>query len=433
MKNSFINYFMNGKPRQFFKILRRLISYDQTDVPNKSPLSALSSSQVLYRLLCLIFAYPISLSLWLVFRVLSLRYRVSIYILKAFRPGWGSTYLNMLEPLCRQLQQEDMGRHLKILVDPGESVSRTLVKSYEPHFTFYLDDRRKFARLIAYLIPKSGLEKKHLNTRDKYKPGWHCPPSKNYLDHRTMVPYDLVKMDVNVGNFVLFAHSSKNYYKERVSKEVFSNMSHRFYDLSNYRLALSNISRNNLKIIRVGTEVDELPTSLKDLPIIDYTGKNRTEEGEFWLYENCKFLLSATSGAFWFARRFDRPTLLTNSYAWPLAGYFSTLFTPMIFRSTETGRLLSFAEMLEIRNDANFLESQFMRDKHLELMPNSSFTIASAVKEILNVSNDRFLPTLEELNLMERHKAILASYNFVIAEKMTLPATSFLNEYSHLL
>ena len=338
----------------------------------------------------------------------------------------------MLEPLCRQLQQEDMGRHIKILVDPGESVSGTLVKSYEPHFTLYLDDRRKFARLIAYLIPKSGLEKKYLNTSDKYKPGWQCPPSKNYLDHGTMVPSDLANMDVKVGNFVLFAHASKNYYKDRVSKEVFSNIEHRFYDLSSYRLALNNIIGNNLKIIRVGTEVDDLPVSLKALPIIDYTGNNRTEEGEFWLYENCKFLLSATSGAYWFARRFDRPTLLTNIYTLPL-GYFSTLYTPMTFQSTETGRLLSFAEMLEIRNAPNFLENQFMRDRHLELTPNSSFTIASAVEEMLNVSNERFLPTLEELKLMERHKAILTSYNIAITEKMTLPATSFLNEYSHLL
>ena len=431
MKNFFVNYFMKAKPRQIYKILRRLISYDQTDVSNKPLSSALNFDQI-YRLFHLIFAYPISLLLWLVFRVLSLRYRVSIYILKTFRPGWGSTYLNMLEPLCRQLQQEDMGRHIKILVDPGESVSGTLVKSYEPHFTLYLDDRRKFARLIAYLIPKSGLEKKYLNTSDKYKPGWQCPPSKNYLDHGTMVPSDLANMDVKVGNFVLFAHASKNYYKDRVSKEVFSNIEHRFYDLSSYRLALNNIIGNNLKIIRVGTEVDDLPVSLKALPIIDYTGNNRTEEGEFWLYENCKFLLSATSGAYWFARRFDRPTLLTNIYTLPL-GYFSTLYTPMTFQSTETGRLLSFAEMLEIRNAPNFLENQFMRDRHLELTPNSSFTIASAVEEMLNVSNERFLPTLEELKLMERHKAILTSYNIAITEKMTLPATSFLNEYSHLL
>jgi len=423
---------MNRKSQRIYKTLRIQISYDQTYVSNETLLSSLNNTQIFFKSLKVILAYPISLLLWLVFRVLSIRYRVSIYILKTFRPGWGSTYLNMLEPLCRQLQQEDIGRHIKILVDPGESVSDTLVKSYEPHFTLYLDDRRKFARLIAYLIPKSGLEKKYLNTSDKYKPGWQCPPSKNYLDHGQMVPSDLANMDVNVGNFVLFAHASKNYYKDRVSKKVFLNIEHRFYDLSSYHLALDNIIRNNLRIIRVGTEVDELPISLKALSIIDYTGENRTEEGEFWLYENCKFLLSATSGAFWFARRFDRPTLLTNSYSWP-NGYFSTLYTPMTLRNTVTSRLLTFAEMLEIRNELNFLENQFMSDRHLELIPNSATTIANAVEEILNVSNERKIATSEEIELMERYKAILTSYNIAIVEKMTLPTISFLKEYSYLL
>ena len=423
---------MNRKSQRIYKTLRIQISYDQTYVSNETLLSSLNNTQIFFKSLKVILAYPISLLLWLVFRVLSIRYRVSIYILKTFRPGWGSTYLNMLEPLCRQLQQEDIGRHIKILVDPGESVSDTLVKSYEPHFTLYLDDRRKFARLIAYLIPKSGLEKKYLNTSDKYKPGWQCPPSKNYLDHGQMVPSDLANMDVNVGNFVLFAHASKNYYKDRVSKKVFLNIEHRFYDLSSYHLALDNIIRNNLRIIRVGTEVDELPISLKALSIIDYTGENRTEEGEFWLYENCKFLLSATSGAFWFARRFDRPTLLTNSYSWP-NGYFSTLYTPMTLRNTVTSRLLTFAEMLEIRNELNFLENQFMSDRHLELIPNSATTIANAVEEILNVSNERKIATSEDIELMESYKAILTSYNIAIVEKMTLPTISFLKEYSYLL
>jgi len=423
---------MNRKSQRIYKTLRILISYDQTYVSNETLLSSLNNTQIFFKSLKVILAYPISLLIWLVLRVLSIRYRVSIYVLKTFRPGWGSTYLNMLEPLCRQLQQEDIGRHIKILVDPGESVSGTIVKSYEPHFTLYLDDRRKFIRLIAYLIPKSGIEKKYLTTSNKYMPGWRCPPSKNYLDHRTKVPSDLVNMDVNVGNFVLFAHASKNYYKDRVSKEVFLNIEHRFYDLSSYHLALDNIIRNNLRIIRVGTEVDELPVSLKALSIIDYTGENRTEEGEFWLYENCKFLLSATSGAFWFARRFDRPTLLTNSYSWP-NGYFSTLYTPMTLRNTVTSRLLTFAEMLEIRNELNFLENQFMSDRHLELIPNSATTIANAVEEILNVSNERKIATSEEIELMERYKAILTSYNIAIVEKMTLPTISFLKEYSYLL
>ena len=88
----------------------------------------------------------------------------------------------MIEPLCRQLQNDDNPRHIKILVEPGEAISDMIVKSYEPHFTLYLDDRRKFARLIAYLIPKSGLEKKFINTSDKFNKSWSFAPSTNYFN-----------------------------------------------------------------------------------------------------------------------------------------------------------------------------------------------------------------------------------------------------------
>ena len=62
---------------------------------------------------------------------------MSIYVLKSFRPGWASTYINMIEPLCRGLQNDKSPRRLTILVDPGEDVSKILVESYRSHFTLH--------------------------------------------------------------------------------------------------------------------------------------------------------------------------------------------------------------------------------------------------------------------------------------------------------
>ena len=394
--------------------------------------SNLSTARLLLRFLNLITVYPLSILTWIPLRILSTRYKVSIYVLKTFRPGWGSTYTEMMEPLCRQLQFENNTHHIKILVDPGKSVNDVLVKSYKSHFTIYLDDKKKIFRLIAYLIPKSGLEKHFINTSNNFKPSWILKPSKNYANLENKLPADLSDIGIKKNNFVLFAHASKNYYKDRVSKEVFLNLEHRFYDLSSYGPALTKLIENNYKVVRIGLQVDALPSALKELPIIDYTGKNRTEIGELWLYENCKFLLSATSGAYWLARRFDRPTLLTNSYVLPF-GYYSTLYTPMTFRSIDTGKILSLVEMHELRKKPDYLENQFMRVNRVELMPNSSLTIANAVEEILNVSNESRVPTSEDLKLMDRYNAILASYNIAIVEKMTTPAISFLREYRHLL
>ena len=416
------------------KILSAVILYDYSYDSRSSSLfsSGLSYTRLLFRFISIIIAFPLSLLVWAILQIVSTRYKVSIYVLKPFRPGWGSTYLHMIEPLCRQLQHENNRRHIKILVQPGEAVSDVLVKSYEAHFTFYLDDRRKFARLIAYLIPKSGLEKRFINTSDKYLHSWLYPPSKNYANPENQVLSDLAKMGIKKENYVLFAHASEKYYKDRVAAEYISDLQFRFNDLSTYRQALEKVIENNLLVVRVGVNVDELPGELKELPIIDYTGEIRIEASELWLYQNCKFLISACSGAYWFARRFDRPSLLTNSYAWP-SGYLSTLFTMMSLRSKDTGNLLSFAEMLNLRHTPNFLSSQFMKDRHLEFIPNSPPSIANAVDDLINLSNDKTVASREDIELMDRYKALLTETNIPIVEKMTLPAISFLREHQNLL
>ena len=244
------------------KLLTAFIFYDYGSDDRGAPRlfsSNQSQIRILFRFLNLIIAFPLSLLAWAFLRVVSLRYRISIYVLKPFRPGFASTYINMMEPLCRQLQHDNNSHHIKILVEPGEAVSDVLVKSYEPHFTMYLDDRRKFARLIAYLIPKSGLEKRFINTSDKYLPSWLYPPSKNYVNLENQVPSYLAKMGIKKENYVLFAHASENYYKNRLPAEFLPEIQIRFNDLRIYRQALEKVIENNLLVVRVGVNVDELP------------------------------------------------------------------------------------------------------------------------------------------------------------------------------
>ena len=105
----------------------------------------------------------------------------------------------------------------------------------------------------------------------------------------------------------------------------------------------------------------------------------------------------------------------------------------MSMRSKDTGNLLSFAEMLNLRHTPNFLSSQFMKDRHLEFIPNSPPSIANAVDDLINLSNDKTVASREDIELMDRYKALLTETNIPIVEKMTLPAISFLREHQNLL
>ena len=105
----------------------------------------------------------------------------------------------------------------------------------------------------------------------------------------------------------------------------------------------------------------------------------------------------------------------------------------MTLRNKESGNLLSFAQTLELRREPNFLSNQFMEDRNLELLPNSSLTIFNAIDDMFNYLDDKKIHLQEDNELISRYKALLTEFNIPIAEKMTLPAVSFLREYKHLL
>ena len=102
-------------------------------------------------------------------------------------------------------------------------------------------------------------------------------------------------------------------------------------------------------------------------------------------------------------------------------------------RSEDAQSLLSFAEIFKLRHTPNFLSNQFMKDRHLEFLPNSPLTITNAVDDMLKPFNDKNVYTPEDIALLDRYKALLTEFNSPIAEKMSLPAISFLREYKNLL
>ncbi len=371
---------------------------------------------------------------WALLRTLSTRYKVSIYVLKSFRPGFTSTYVNMMEPLCRQLQNENNPRHFTILVEPGEAATKILVQSYEPHFTMYLDDRRKFVRQIAYLIPKSGLEKKMVTTSDKFDKNWATVPSTNYGNQLNQISNDLKNLGVRPQNFVLFAHPSAKYYRQRTTQSQSDELAVRFLDLSFYKDALEKVIEQNLLIVRVGLDVDPLPHSLQSLKIIDYTGESHFESDQLWLYENCKFCISVSCGAYWLARRFNRPSILTDNYTFhDMFGYLSTLWTPRLVQDTNTGEILSFSKLLNPNNLSALASTSKMRSRQLSYIQNSPSTLVNALDEMFALEDGVPKYSKNDLHLLDRYHKIYQSENYAHLRGYVAPCISFLRENIFLL
>ena len=416
----------------FKKVVLSTIFYDLT---NPKPDSLANSGFTFWRLfprVVLPFVlFPLSLFVWTILKVLSIKFKVSIYVLKSFRPGWASTYISMIEPLCRELQNDKLPRRLTILVDPGEDISKILVESYRSHFTLYLNDNHRILRQVFFLVPRFGLSKKFLNTSDKFKQDWKLPPSKNFAFGSRQVPGDLIELGIDTKNYVLFAHASTNYYKSRMSAPWLADSGYRFVDLNSYESSILDLLQRGFTVVRVGINTDQLPEKLKKLPIIDYTGKVRNEDSELWLYENCSGLISSCSGAFWFAQRFGRPSLLTNNYVLP-NGYQSTLFTPQLIINTETNSFLTISELLRSRH-MTYMNSEIgMLHENLQFVPNSPQTLRNAVHDLLDVIAGASFST-SDIDLYARYFDLLSRFNMPSVDGCTKPAVSFLREFEFLL
>jgi len=415
----------------FFKFIKSSVYYDVEKIQNGLT-SDIKYYQRLFRWLQFFIATPISLLIWLVIQILSRKYKISIYVLPTFRPGVASMYLSTIEPLCRELQYINDPKHFTILVNPQEEISEVLTKSYEPHFSLYLDDRRQFARLVVYLLPQRGLRKFYLTGKRQFDAGWVYPPSKNYVNQGLHVPNGLKKLGIEMGNYVIFAHFSRNYYQKRFPESYVNSMLPANIDLANYEQPLRALIKHGLQIVRVGTHVDDLPDLIKNLPIIDYARGQRDEANELWLYENCKLLVSVANGAWWFARRFNRPTIITNSQNF-VQRYFSTFYTPSLFKDIKTNELLSFRQMNDRRVNKNFNDIEAIRSIGVQIIPNSPSTLTASINETLDYANGLTHLDSADKELLDKYNNFCQESGFVFNANTTRPTISFLREYSQLL
>jgi putative glycosyltransferase (TIGR04372 family) len=272
----------------------------------------------------------------------------------------------------------------------------------------------------------------YLTGKREFDLGWNFPPSKNYVSQGPRVPNDLQRFDIEVGNYVLFVHGSSNYYQKRFPKSFVDSLIQTNIDLATYEQPLRDLTNYGLKIVRVGTHVDDLPEEFKNIPIIDYTRSQRVEASELWLYENCKILISVSNGAFWFARRFNRPTIITDSSNF-VSRYFSTFYTPSLMKDTKTNELLSFRQMQRFRIDHKVDGVDVIHASGLQIVRNSPSTLTAAINETLDYSNGITHGVFSDYDLIRKYDRFCQEFGLTFNENTTRPTISFLTEYSHLL
>ena len=179
---------------------------------------------------------------------------------------------------------------------------------------------------------------------------------------------------------MILTHRSRSYDKKYLlltHSEI-----NRYTDISNAEDAIRLIHENGLKIVRMGVDTDELPDSLRQLSIIDLSGKFRTDAQDLWLSANCLFLWGINNVGTWhFAHKYNRPTLVTNNYAFS-KGYQITLFTLQLIWDEKKNRFLKISEMANHRGVQKKVSN--MKAHELTYVENSASELVASVAEMLD-------------------------------------------------
>ena len=410
--------------------ITRVLFYDQTLKKGYASLAPFSKLFILRRALVTAVAFPLSLVCWVFLLVLNLFTPVRIYRFeRPQRPDKASHYIAQMEPFCRGLQVETEKKFI-VMIDAGAIVNLELLKLYASHFNLYLDDRSKFTRTIFSLIPKFGFTNTFVYY-SHFDTNWDLAPARNLkITEPTKVPEVISALGLEPFKFVLIAFPSISYYLARSPEIVTSH--NRFIDPSTNADALKLLISQGLKIVRVGMDPDDLPPRLKELPIIDLSGTFRSDAQDLWLFEHCFFSWSLGGVGIWhFAHKFDRPTLVTDSYAFH-RGYQSTLFMIATVYSSVENRNLTFKELLQSKNVLGRVQE--MKARQLSVTQNTPVQISTAVTEVLEFINNKRILTESDAKLLSRYSEILVSAEYPpMQQNHSQPCVSFLRDNQELL
>ena len=406
--------------------LTRVLFYDQTLKKGYASLASFSKLFVLRRMLVTLVAYPLSLVCWIFLVVLNRFMPVRMYRFKRpQRPGFASIYIGQLEPLCRELRDSGHKGFL-IFIDASETTNLELLKLYATHFNLYLDDRVAFFRTIFALIPKFGFTNTFVK-HSLYDANWELPPTVNLKTKgKTETPKTISQLSLEPFKFMVLTHRSFAY-DTKYHQSAFSELN-RSTDIGKAEDAIQLIHKNGLKIVRMGVDTDELPDSLKHLTIIDLSGKFRTDAQDLWIATNCLFLWGINdNGAWHFAHKYSRPTLITNSYNF-IRGYQHTIFTLQMIWDEEKNRHLRLNEMGALRGVVGRVSK--MKAQGLNFVENSPTELASSVAEMISYANNKLSYSDYDMSLFSKFSEVQVKSGYPpMLKNHSRPCISFLRDH----
>jgi putative glycosyltransferase (TIGR04372 family) len=392
-----------------------------------------SKPVIIYRfaLLCTKASAGLILSIFL--GPISLIYPIEIWLMK-LGPDKASHFINGIEAHLRRSQLEKK-KSIKIVVWPQKFPNEALAQLYRRVVHIVGPKQKLFAKVLPFVIWKRKVYKHSVNTAD--------PRLLEVVDKgATTIDFDEAqisagqKLETTVFGesgiaFVFFSYTSSKYRAE-VDKKYHErdNLVEKLPKPEAFESVISKLTLSGIRVVRQGLFLEDNPVLSSAGLIVPNSQDTMPGFLDVWLASRCKFLLTAHTGAYFFAEAFNKPWVMTDAhtFAYPTWSSRGTLIFCLCWNEEEQ-KIASFQWM---KDNPRWCYDSARVGKLWKVIHNTPEQIVDVVTEKLARINGEWVDSVEDRELQKRFQ------RFVFGEVKDftfLPraGTKFLREHQHLL
>jgi len=350
-----------------------------------------------------------------------------------------SFFIEDLETGLRDLQSRNLsGRIWIIALYPITYPNKQLAVMYRRHMWILGEKQCWLAESARFVWPIFGVVKKRVMDRspNKYM-HWNAGnPTLIFTDSETEKGMSLYKeMGLSEETpYVCFAIPSTKYRELVDIKQSLASMEKNdlitiIPELSSYLPLINNLTSKEISVVRMGIHEEfRLPNNLGAL-VKDYAFGNRSDFGDVWLPSRCTFMLTAGVGAWWLGAIFNKPVVITDSYALRGSCGLSDLFIPQLPWLKDEERYASFEWM--IKNYMWALDGDRLGKEYV-IVKNSSQQIIDVTSEMMLRISGEWVSDEQDIELQSRLKFVQNSLKVGERSPARMGA-KFLREHQYLL
>ncbi|MEI8024455.1 MAG: TIGR04372 family glycosyltransferase [Actinomycetota bacterium] len=323
-----------------------------------------------------------------------------------------------------------------------DSPNRAFTAMYGRVLPFLDDDRPFFRGIIRYTLPIHKIKRKYLRVTQQadYLKIWALEPTQILFNQSEKNTGRLLekKLFTNTSSsFIAIGVSERSYYENKLLSEADISPLQDIYtcmpEWNSYLKCCEELILRGESVVRMGQFSNTALPATADPKIVDYANTTRTEFGDIWLLANCKFVIAGGStGIYWVASAFDKPTVITDWYHLYKTSYCpQDLYIPQLAWSRSEKKLKSL-EWIFAQGDG-WGHKRSLIEGDIEIVKNSPEEITEVVLEMDQRLNGTWIETDEDIELQNRFRQLRDVVPKNRVQEDVRIGADFLRRYQHLL